>query len=166
MTSTAHKSYYFYIVLETPHVAVGAAIAMKVVNPALAIPLAFGSHFILDKIPHWNPHLNTEVNKYGKPTKKSSAIVIIDVCTALVLGLFLASRVLPNTSHAATVLAASFASVLPDVIEGPYFFLGIKSKFIKKWIAFQKSIQANTSVVPGLFTQVVTIVVALWWIFA
>jgi hypothetical protein len=153
-------------VLETPHIVVGAAIAMKVVNPALAIPLAFGSHFILDRIPHWNPHLNTEVKENGKPTKKSSVIVIIDVCTALALGFFIASRVLPNTSHAITILAASFASVLPDVIEGPYFFLGIKSKFIKKWISFQKSIQVNTTIVPGLLTQVITIAAAFWWIFA
>jgi hypothetical protein len=153
-------------VLETPHVAVGAAIAMKVVNPALAIPLAFGSHFVLDRIPHWNPHLNTETKKYGKPTKKSTVIVIVDVCTSLALGLFIASKALPSTSHATTILAASFVSILPDVIEGPYFFLGIKNKFIKKWIAFQKSFQADTSIVPGLLTQVVTIAAALWWIFA
>jgi hypothetical protein len=153
-------------VLETPHVAVGAAIAMKVVNPALAIPLAFGSHFILDKIPHWNPHLNTEVIENGKPTKKSSVIVIIDVCASLALGFFIASKALPSTSHATTILVASFASVLPDIIEGPYFFLGIRNKFIKKWIVFQKSLQVNTSVVPGLLTQAITIAAALWWIFA
>ena len=151
--------------LETPHVVVGAAIATKVVNPVLAIPLAFGSHFLLDRIPHWNPHLNTETKKYGKPTKKSTAIVIVDVCTSVALGLFIASKALPSTSHAATILAASFASILPDVIEGPYFFLGIKCKFIDKWIAFQKSFQADTNIVFGLFTQVTTIAAALWWIF-
>lgn len=143
----------------------GAAIAMKVVNPALAIPLAFGSHFLLDRIPHWNPHLNTETKKYGKPTKKSTVIVIVDVCASVALGLFIASKALPNTSRATTVLIASFVSILPDVIEGPYFFLGIKSKFIKKWIAFQKSFQADTTIIPGLLIQVVTIVAALWWIF-
>ena len=52
--------------LETPHVIVGAAIAYKVVNPALALPLALGSHFILDITPHWNPHLSTETKKFGK----------------------------------------------------------------------------------------------------
>lgn len=152
--------------LETPHVVVGAAIAMKVVNPALAIPLALGSHFVLDRIPHWNPHLNTEVKKYGKPTKKSSVIVIIDICTSIALGLFIASKVLPSTSHATTILVASFASVLPDIIEGPYFFLGIRGKFINKWISFQKSLQVNTSIVLGLLTQVIVIAAALWWIFA
>jgi len=153
-------------VLETPHVAVGAAIATKVVNPILAIPLAFGSHFLLEKIPHWNPHLNTETEKYGKPTQKSTAVVIIDVCASLALGFFIASKALPNTSHAATILVASFASVLPDIIEGPYFFLGIRNKFIKKWIIFQKSLQEDTNIIPGLLTQALTIFAALWWIFA
>lgn len=144
----------------------GAAIAMKVVNPALAIPLAFGSHFVLDRIPHWNPHLNTEVKENGKPTKKSSIVVIVDVCASIAIGVFIASRALPSTSHATTILIASFASVLPDVIEGPYFFLGMKSRFIKKWIAFQKSFQVDADIIPGLLTQIITIAVALWWIFA
>jgi uncharacterized protein (DUF2342 family) len=153
-------------VLETPHVVVGAAIAMKVVNPALAIPLAFGSHFVLDRIPHWNPHLNTEMRKNGKPTKKSSVIVAVDVCASLAAGLFIASSVLPSTSHATTILIASFASVLPDVIEGPYFFLRMKNKFIKRWIAFQKSFQTDADIIPGLLTQIITIAAAFWWIFA
>ena len=120
------KRYHFYIVLETPHVIVGAAIATKIANPLLSIPLAFGSHFLLDRIPHWNPHLNTEMKKHGKPTKKSSFIVVADVCTALFVGFFIASKAMPDMAHAATILAASFAAVLPDVMEGPYFFLGIK----------------------------------------
>ena len=152
--------------LETPHVVVGAAIATKVVNPFLAIPLAFGSHFLLDRIPHWNPHLNTEMKKHGKPTRKSSIIVIIDVCTSLVLGFFIASKAMPDTTHVATILFASFAAILPDAMEGPYFFLGIKSKFINKWIAFQKSIQVDTDIIPGILTQVLTIAAAFWWIFA
>ena len=47
--------------LETPHVAVGAAIAASIPNPLIAIPLAFASHFALELVPHWNPHLNTEL---------------------------------------------------------------------------------------------------------
>jgi len=153
-------------VLETPHVVVGAAIATKVVNPFLAIPLAFGSHFLLDRIPHWNPHLNTEMKKHGKPTKKSSTIVIVDVCSSLVLGLFIASKALPNSAHAATIVFSSFAAILPDAIEGPYFFLGIKNAFIEKWITFQKSIQADADFIPGIITQILTIAAAFWWIFA
>ena len=151
-------------VLETPHIIVGAAIATKVVNPALALPLAFGSHFVLEKIPHWNPHLNTETEKFGKPTKLSMKIVILDVSVSVVAGLFFASRVLPDTAHAVTILAACLASALPDIVEGPYFFLNMRSKIIKRWILFQKSIQEDTTVVPGLLTQLITVIAASYWI--
>ncbi|MBU1894579.1 MAG: hypothetical protein KJ983_02020 [Candidatus Omnitrophica bacterium] len=150
--------------LETPHVIVGAAIAFKITNPLLALPLALGSHFILDMTPHWNPHLNTETKKFGKPTKRSVNIVIADVCLSLVAGFFIASKALPNSTHALTILATCFLSVLPDVIEGPYFFLEKRSDFIKKWIKFQTSIQANVSILPGLATQFLTILAAFWWI--
>lgn len=152
--------------LETPHVVVGAAIATKVVHPALAIPLAFGSHFILEKVPHWNPHLNSETEKFGRPTKTSTYIVIADVVASLALGGYIASRALPDWGQTATILAASFAAVLPDVLEGPYFFLNQRSELIKRWIKFQKSIQVDTTVVPGLITQVITILAAFWWIFS
>lgn len=142
----------------------GAAIAYKVVNPALALPLAFGSHFVLEKVPHWNPHLNTETEKYGKPTKQSVKIVIADVATSIILGFFIASRTLPDTGHAITIVAASFLAALPDIIEGPYFFLGLRYEIIKKWILFQKSIQVNASIIPGLTTQIITIAAAFWWI--
>lgn len=153
-------------VLETPHVIVGAAIATKVVHPALAIPLAFASHFVLEKVPHWNPHLNTETEKFGRPTRQSTMIVALDTTAALLSGSYIAYRALPNSSLAITILAASFFSVLPDLIEGPYFFLKARSPVIKKWIKFQKSIQEDTEIVPGLATQLVTIAAALWWIFA
>ncbi len=151
--------------LETSHVIVGAAIATKVVNPALAIPLAFASHFILEKVPHWNPHLNSETEKYGRPTKKSTYIVIADVAASLALGGYIASRALPDWGQMATILAACFAAVLPDVLEGPYFFLKMRSEIIKKWIKLQKSIQVDIPIIPGLITQVITVLLAFWWIF-
>ena len=153
-------------VLETPHAIVGAAIATKVVHPALAIPLSFASHFILEKVPHWNPHLNTETEKYGRPTKRSTTIVIIDATVALVSGSYIAYRALPNTALAITILASCFFSVLPDIIEAPYFFLGVRNKAVKRWITFQKSLQVDTEVIPGLLTQLMIVGAAVWWTFA
>jgi len=151
-------------VLETPHVIVGAAIATKVGNPALAIPLALASHFVLDKVPHWNPHLNSETVKFGNPTKGSTYFVIADVSLSIISGVFIASRVLPDLGHFITILAASFASVLPDVVEGPYFFLNMRSALVKRWISFQRSLQVDASIIPGLLTQLATIIAAFWWI--
>ena len=150
--------------LETPHVAVGAAIASKIPNPFIAIPLAFASHFVLDKVPHWNPHIITETKQFGKPTKKSTTIIVVDSVMALGLGSAIAWHAMPNTGHAITIMLASFASILPDLIEFPYFYFKKRSEFYTKWSSFQKSIQVDTTPFWGLLTQTLTIVVAVWWV--
>jgi len=153
-------------VLETPHVILGATIATKIPNPLISIPLAFGSHFLLDKVPHWNPHLNTEIKTYGGVTKLTRNIVILDVTAALLSGLFIASQASVDSMHAVTILVASFAAVSPDVVEGPYFFLKVRTKAIEKWIKFQKSIQADAPFAFGMATQLATVLACLIWIFA
>ncbi|MGA3292162.1 MAG: hypothetical protein ABSC49_03410 [Candidatus Microgenomates bacterium] len=150
--------------LETPHVFVGAAIAVAIPNPLIAVPLAFASHFILEMVPHWNPHLNTETKKFGQPTRRSTFITTVDSTLALASGSFIAYQALPDIPHAITILVCCFASVLPDVMEGPYFFLHMKNGFIKKWIAFQKSVQSDTGPVLGLLTQALVILAAILWL--
>lgn len=150
--------------LETPHVFIGAAIAMKIPNPFIAIPLAFASHFILETIPHWNPHLNTETEKFGQPTRRSTVITAIDSTLALISGSFIAYQALPDVGQAILILACCFASVLPDVMEGPYFFLKLRTLWIKKWIAFQKSIQSDTNAFWGLLTQITIILATIFWL--
>ncbi len=149
--------------LETPHVIVGAAIATKVGNPALAIPLAFASHFILDRIPHWNPHFYTETQKFGMPTKKSTTIAVGDEVLAIGTSLFIASMALPNYGQAFVILASCFAAVLPDQIKFPYFFLKNRGGFLERWTTFERSNQANAPLIPGVLTQVLTMGAALLW---
>jgi len=153
-----------FTMLETPHVFIGAAIAIHFPNPLVAIPLAFASHFILETIPHWNPHLNTETQKFGQPTRRSTVITAIDSTLALASGSFIAFEALPNVGMAALVLVCSFAAVLPDVMEGPYFFLKMRTAWIKKWISFQKSLQSDTTPFWGLLTQATIILATIFWL--
>jgi len=152
--------------LETPHVVVGAAIASKIANPLLSIPISFVSHFVLEKVPHWNPHLNTETEKFGKPTKKSTIIATLDVTTSLIIGSYIAYKAYPNTAQSINILACCLMASLPDIVEGPYFFLGYRNKILKKWIEWQKSIQIDTTFIPGVISQLTTIFTALYWIFS
>lgn len=149
--------------LETPHVAVGAAIATKIPNPFISIPLALASHFLLDITPHWNPHINREIKKLGKPTKQSVTIIKVDSFLALALGTAIALHSLPNSMEAANILLCSFASVLPDVVEAPYYFLHKKHTIIEKWIAWQKSIQNDVSPQLGLTIQSIVVILSVWW---
>lgn len=153
--------------LETPHVAVGAAIASKIPNPFIAIPLALASHFVLDRVPHWNPHFYTEMKKYGKPTRQSTYIAIADCSIALALGLFFAWHALPNVGNAVLVLICSLFSVLPDQIKTPFFFLPkVRKGWLKKWVTFERSLQVDTTFWPGLATQGMVIIAAIWWVFS
>ena len=153
--------------LETPHVAVGAAIASKIPNPFIAIPLAFASHFLLDKTLHWNPHTYTETQKYGKPTKKTTMIATVDAVLALAVGSAIAASKLPDVNHSLVIFFASFASVLPDVIKSPFYYFNRHSGIIKKWVDLERKIQVETqNPVLGLTIQFIVIVVAFWWISA
>lgn len=151
--------------LETPHVALGAAIAVKVGNPYLAVPLALLSHFVLDRVPHWNPHLYTEMKKYGKPSKKSTTLAVVDSFLALGLGLAVASKALPDTGAAILVIVCCLMAVLPDQVKTPFFFLKERRKgLLKKWVLFERSLQVDAPFWPGVLTQIIVLGASLWWI--
>lgn len=141
----------------------GAAIAIKIGNPALALPLALASHFVLDLLPHWNPHLNREIKKYGRVTRRTTIIIIADVVASLVAGFYIASTALPNRELFITVLLGAFFAVLPDVVEAPYFFFRWKNPLIIKLAKFQSSLQVNVPFLPGLVSQILIISAAFWW---
>lgn len=149
------------IMLETPHVAVGAAIAVAIPNPFIAIPLAFASHFVLDMVPHWNPHSYTEVQRFGRISMNTKVFALIDVGLALVTGFFIASQV-SSQSHFITIILASFASVLPDVSKSPYFLLGMRDGLLKKWVDFERSLQVETNFKVGMTVQIIVTLLALY----
>lgn len=150
--------------LSTPHVAVGAAIAVAIPNPLISIPLAIGSHFLLDSLPHWNPHMNTDLKKYGKVTSRNTNIVIADSVTALLLGSVVAYSYIPDTARSLAILLTCFSAVLPDLVEAPHYFMGHRNELVNKYIAWQKSIQFDVAPVPGLAVQAIVILVSLWTI--
>lgn len=152
--------------LELPHVVVGAAIAVKIGNPALALPLALASHFALDVLPHWNPHLNSELKSHGRVTGRTTTFVAIDGIGSLVAGFAIASTVLPSINHFIIVILGSFLAVLPDLVEAPHYFLRKEYPLITKFITFQKSIQTDSPIWLGLPTQVIIVAAALWWLFS
>lgn len=141
--------------LETPHVALGTAIAVAIPNPLISIPLSFASHFILDMTPHWNPHLNTETKKYGYLTNKTLLIIGLDLACAALLVTFVSKGNI-------NIILASFASILPDVVEGPYFLFGWRNKYLDNILRFQISIQANANMFWGIITQILVILGALY----
>jgi len=150
--------------IELPHAVVGAAIAAKVGNPALSLPLALASHFVLDLVPHWNPHLNREISEHGKITTRTRTIIALDVLVSLGAGFFIASTALPDTARFITIAFGAFFGVLPDVAEAPFFFLKSKNKWLERLVKFQSSLQFNVPLIPGVISQLLVLVAALWWV--
>lgn len=148
-----------------PHTIVGAALAAKIGNPALALPLALASHFVLDMLPHWNPHLRTEQRTLGDLRPKTKRAVIVDVVLSLVVGILIATTVLPDLKHFVVVILGAFLAVLPDVLEGPHFFFNQKNKFVARLLDFQKALQFDAPFLPGVLTQLLLSFAALKWVF-
>jgi hypothetical protein len=151
-------------VLELPHAIVGATIAAKLGNPALALPLSLASHFALDLLPHWNPHLNTEMKTKGKLSNTTNLIITADVIASVIAGTYIAAQFLPDRTMFTYVIFGAFLGVAPDVVEAPHFFLNMKIPLIEHLLKFQKSIQNDAPPFLGLSTQVIVILASLWWL--
>jgi hypothetical protein len=57
----------------------------------------------------------------------------------------------------------AFLAVLPDAVEGPYFFFGWKNRWITKRIGVQSRLQFNVPLIPGIISQILVVTAALWW---
>lgn len=122
------------------HVLAGTAIGLAVKQPALAAPLAFLSHFVLDAIPHFN---------YAWPGWKFRAIWAIDAAAST---LALVLLCMANPPLAFAIIAGGVFAELPD------FFWLYERLIIKKdstfwYFAFHRKIQWSETQ-RGLFYEI------------
>jgi hypothetical protein len=151
--------------LELPHAIVGIAIAKAIPNPLIAIPLAVGSHFVLDMLPHWNPHFFTETQKFGKPTKKSTDFATVEIICAGIVSFALALTQWPDIGRVLFFYTAAIAGMSPDLVKIPFFFLKVRTGMLKKYVLFERSIQNDAEPPLGIITQVLVALVGLFVIF-
>jgi hypothetical protein len=148
--------------LLTPHTLLGIYFALFY-QPAFALPAALTSHILFDFFfPHWNPHLFTEMKEKGSLTKKSLLIITVDLVTTIGFTFFFLMRTLPDVSQALVLLGCITLSVLPDLVEVPFYFLQYKPRWMVAMITFQHKYQAKAGVVWGNFTQLSLIGFCLW----
>lgn len=148
--------------LTTPHILVALVIVKNFPHPFEAIVLSLLSHFLLDFfVPHWNPHLYTEMNKKKKISSFSLKVIIIDSLISLISFSFFALKLLPNYNQLLIAGLAGIVAVLPDLIEIPYYFLHSKNKFLIKYVRFEHQKQMNANIFWGLITQILTVAACL-----
>lgn len=149
--------------LLTPHTLVGIAIATVIPNPYIAVPLAFGSHFIGDMIPHWDFFTYTKREDRGKGWKLLGLVSDTVLGSAIGLGFTLyALWVLHNPSLSLNIFLCGIASVLPDILTGPSIYIENAPKLSKSVHKLQSKLNRSTGPFFGLLTQVVTVSLALF----
>lgn len=138
------------------HMLTGTAIAVAVKQPALVVPIAFLSHFVLDSIPHFG---GMSFYEYGH--KLFPYVMVADgILSVSAVGIVMLLQ--PDLAPI-IALGASFA-ILPD-----FFWLG---HYMLKWehwfFTFHKKIQwferpPGIIVEAAYFILISTIITALIW---
>ena len=149
--------------LLTPHTFVGLVVAHFVGNPLLVAPVAFLSHFVCDKIPHWDFYSNT-TNESGERTSGWRLFAFVaDFGLALSVGWFFIFRALwldQNIALGLSYLVGAIFANLPDALEAPYIFhmkIHKKIKLLQIINEFQKSHQTQAPVIIGVSLQLLLI---------
>jgi hypothetical protein len=109
----------------TNHAVTGAVIAVVVSKPALALPLAFLSHFVLDLMPHFGLP-GTNLFTRGSP-KDFQKVLKIDITLSVIFGLLLLI-VLKDPLHRWLPLLCSFVATSPDLVWGFHFYRAVKNQ--------------------------------------
>lgn len=143
------------------HVVAGAVIAAAVPQAAIALPLAFVSHFIMDALPHYGDNDNHSwLNRHFK--------YVLGVDLFLTAAFLIGLLIIQPTNWILLVLAGLVA-VSPDILWLPYFLADLKheqkehSKLAKllKWIQWGErpwGIYIELAALAGLFAVFVALV--------
>ena len=96
------------------HAVTGALVAVAAGEPAIALPVALLSHFVIDSLPHWDYEIP------GHP-KIRRMVIGLDMLMSILLVALLA---LMSADSAWLVLACGFLAILPDTMWLPYILYG------------------------------------------
>lgn len=140
----------------TGHAIIGTVIAAKIGNPALAIPIAFASHFAADAFPHWD----TGVDRVRNGKRKFFIQSVFDVIIGFVVSYLLIFFFFPQTNLGYAFFMI-IISQLPDWLTAPYLFFNIKLPFFT-WIYKLQKIFDNGIAAPwGVINQITAIIIII-----
>ena len=144
--------------LSTPHLLVGAAIAHSIPEPAISLPAAFLSHFVLDAAPHWD----------GSPKAPFSKKLIGGIAADYIFGMALVYLISAGQPNQTIILLGAFLATLPDFIMAvtrhfptPLARLPLIGTFNKHHI----NIQNNVHIAQGLLSSSVVSLAAIMFLF-
>src|SRR3989344_3185227 len=109
------------------HMVAGLAITQVVPDPALSLPMAFASHFLLDAVPHNDyVYLFLGTNfKHMHESLISHGLIVVGVGVCLLLSL--------STAHPVIAFTGAILGMLPDVLTGLTKRLGHNGDFFNRF---------------------------------
>jgi len=129
----------------TAHALVAGAIVASIPNPAISLPLALTSHFVMDAVPHWDFGTNWR----NRSKTITGTIAIADTILGFTLAYFLFGG-----KVAVPILFVGVAlGNLPDWMEAPYylFFAKPDKKMPTKNAGFWEKLTYNIYKTENLF---------------
>ena len=144
--------------LSIAHGATGALIASKIHNPLISIPLVLISHYIEDRVPHWDIGQGLSARK---KTKKSAFLqeLFIDFPLSIMFVYFVFQHGQPTDLR---IWLGWFVGLLPDFLEFPHLFLNLKFFPLKELARFHKFAHRSTpNVLWGTLPQILVILLVL-----
>jgi hypothetical protein len=117
--------------LSIAHGTTGALIASKIPNPLISIPLVLLSHYVEDRVPHWD--VGQGLTSWKK-SRKSAFLqeLFFDFPLSIILVFFIFQFGHPFDWRP---WLGWFVGLLPDFLEFPYLFLDLKFFPIKQLAA-------------------------------
>jgi hypothetical protein len=141
------------------HALTGALIGLAVGNPAVAVPLAFVSHFVLDAVPHYDPPGDSLTRIRSHRFLYEQLIANAILCIVLVVALALS-----RPAHWLTAAFSAFAAASPDLMWIPKFIMAKRQNRLRpngNWLTrFHSRLQWRTG--PELWWFELLIFACLW----
>jgi len=128
------------------HALTGTLIGLTVAEPAVAVPIAFVSHYVCDMVPHYDLSLPT---KQKIRSKQFNFLLLLDIVLCLLLVLILSADKPANWILAAV---CAFAAAAPDFFSFGQYRNTLRSKRWQgnRYTRFAKDIQWFERPIGGL----------------
>ncbi len=148
----------------TPHLLVGAVVGAKVNNIGWIIILGIISHFIIDKIPHWD-YVEDPKKFPACLFKKKLISTIVKLAIDGVIGLAILLLIILIRQKSIIYLSVgAFAAILPDIVLGIATLFFGKSRFFKYYSRLHLPIfSSGPTTKPTFFnvgTEILVILIA------
>lgn len=157
----------------TTHAITGAAIASIIpTHPVLGFVLGFGSHFVLDSIPHWDYKLLSSSKDEKNPMNNDMIInknfvydlfkIGFDVSLGFILA-YLFFGVSMSNDFLVALSAGAVGGVLPDALQFVYFKFRREPIYTlqKFHVWIHSSISLNKKPLLGISTQALLIILVV-----